>query len=97
MQGVRLPIKKRLYIKELLKRFFMAAKKGSSSCKSYDWIPINTEYLKVVYDDLVMSQGVSVLFFSNMAAVEMKNKETVDAIIVANKSRTNSLQGQTVH
>ena len=33
-----------------------------------------------------MSQGVSVLFFSNMAAVEMKNKETVDAIIVANKA-----------
>lgn len=40
----------------------------------------------MVYDDLVMSQGVSVLFFSNMAAVEMKNKETVDAIIVANKA-----------
>ncbi len=50
----------------------MEAKKRVPHARGYDWVPINTEYLKVVYDDLVMSQGVSVLFFSNMAAVEMK-------------------------
>lgn len=37
-------------------------------------MPINGEYLKVVYDDLVTSEGVSVLFFTTMAAVEMKRK-----------------------
>lgn len=52
----------------------------------FDWIPINTEYLKVVYDNLVTSFGVSVLFFSNMAEVVMKNEEIVDAVIVANKA-----------
>ena len=49
-------------------------------------MPINGEYLKVVYDDLVTSEGVSVLFFTTMAAVEMKRKGVVDAIVVANKA-----------
>ena len=78
--------KEKIIYKGIAEKVFMEAKKGVPHARGYDWIPINTEYLKVVYDDLVMSQGVSVLFFSNMAAVEMKNKETVDAIIVANKA-----------
>ncbi len=78
--------KEKIIYKGIAEKVFMEAKKGVPHARGYDWIPINTEYLKVVYDDLVMSQGVSVLFFSNMAAVEMKNKEMVDAIIVANKA-----------
>lgn len=60
--------------------------KGVPHVKGYDWVPINTEYLKVVYDDLVLSEGVSVLFFTTMAAVEMKQNGVVDAIVVANKA-----------
>jgi len=52
----------------------------------YDWQPINTEHLKRVYDDVVTQAGVSVLFFSRVSAVEMKNEEVIDAIIVANKN-----------
>ena len=78
--------KEKIIYKGIAEKVFLEAKKGVPHARGNDWIPINTEYLKVVYDDLVTSQGVSVLFFSNMAAVEMKNKETVDAVIVANKA-----------
>lgn len=78
--------KEKIIYKGIAERVFLEAKKGVPHAKGNDWIPINTEHLKVVYDDLVTSEGVSVLFFSNMAAVEMKNKDTVDAVVVANKA-----------
>ena len=78
--------KEKIIYRGIAEKVFLEAKKGVPHARGNDWIPINTEYLKVVYDDLVVSQGVSVLFFSNMAAVEMRNEATVDAIIVANKA-----------
>lgn len=47
---------------------------------------INPEYLMQVYDRMVAESGAKVLFFSRVAAVEMSADDTVDAIIVANKS-----------
>ncbi len=78
--------KEKIIYKGIAEKVFLESKKGVPHVKGNDWVPINTEYLKVVYDDLVMSEGVSVLFFSNMAAVEMKKEGEVDAVIVANKS-----------
>ena len=52
----------------------------------YDWTPIDAEQLKRVYDDLVTEHGAAVLFNSFMAAVETENSDSVDAIIVSNKS-----------
>ena len=54
--------KEKIIYKGIAEKVFMEAKKGVPHARGYDWVPINTEYLKVVYDDLVMSQGVSVLF-----------------------------------
>ena len=78
--------KEKIIYKGIAEKVFIESKKGVPHIKGNDWVPINAEHLKVVYDDIVSSHGVSVLFFSNMAAVEMKNKETVDAVIVANKA-----------
>lgn len=78
--------KEKIIYKGIAEKVFLESKKGVPHAKGNDWIPINTEHLKVVYDDLVTSEGVSVLFFSTMAAVEMKRKGVVDAIIVANKA-----------
>ena len=78
--------KEKIIYKGIAERVFLEAKKGVPHARGNDWIPINTEYLKTVYDDLVTSHGVAVLFFSNMAAVEMKDDETVDAVVVANKA-----------
>ena len=51
-----------------------------------NWVSINPEYLMTVYDQMVTESGARVLFFSRVAAVEKAADETVDAIIVANKS-----------
>ena len=86
--------KEKVIYKGIAEKVFMEAKKGVPHVKGNDWVPINTEYLKTVYDNLVTSYGIAVLFFSNMAAVEMRNEETVDAIIVANKAGLTAYQAR---
>lgn len=76
----------KIIYKGIAEKVFLESKKGVPHIRHNDWVPINGEYLKVVYDDLVTAGGVFVLFFSTMAAVEMKRKGVVDAIVVANKS-----------
>ncbi|MCP4641848.1 MAG: FAD-dependent oxidoreductase, partial [bacterium] len=49
-----------------------------------DWVAINPEHLKRVYDDLVTDAGVTVLFHTFLAAVE--GTGTVDAIVAGNKA-----------
>ena len=77
---------KEIIYKGLAERIFLESLKGVPHTKTYNWTPINGEYLKVVYDDVVTAFGVKVLFFTSMAAVEMKKDGTVDCIIVANKA-----------
>ena len=76
----------KIIYKGIAERVFSESKKGVPHIHYDNWVPINGEYLKVVYDDLVTTEGVSVLFFTTMAAVEMKRKGVVDAIVVANKA-----------
>lgn len=76
----------KIIYKGIAEKVFLESKKGVPHIHYNDWVPINGEYLKIVYDDLVLSAGVSILFFSTMAAVEMKKDGIVDAIIVANKT-----------
>lgn len=76
----------KIIYKGIAEKVFTASKRGVPHVHYDNWVPINSEHLKVVYDDLVLSAGVSVLFFSTMAAVEMKQKGVVDAIIIANKA-----------
>lgn len=78
--------KDKIIYKGIAEKVFKESKKGVPHIKGNDWVPINTEFLKVVYDDMVVSSGVSVLFFSTMAGVEMKDSNNVEAIIVANKA-----------
>lgn len=54
--------KEKIIYKGIAEKVFLESMKGVPHVKGYDWVPINTEYLKVVYDDLVLSEGVSVLF-----------------------------------
>lgn len=76
----------KIIYKGIAEKVFIESKKGVPHIHYDNWVPIDGEYLKVVYDDLVTSAGVSVLLFSTMAAVEMKQKGVVDAIVIANKA-----------
>lgn len=51
-----------------------------------DWVPIDPEKLKRIYDDLVLEAGVEVLFQTTLASVEMTSAQEVNAIVVANKA-----------
>jgi hypothetical protein len=72
----------------LAEKIFNESKKGvpHEAKNRLDWVHINPEHLMTVYDRLVTESGARTLFFSRLAAVEMASGDTVDALIVANKS-----------
>lgn len=86
----------KIIYKGLAEKVLMESKKGTPHVpnSSYDWQPINTEHLKRVYDDMVIGSGVSVLFFTQLSAVEMKDDNTVDAILVSNKAGLTALKAK---
>ncbi|MFP4054705.1 MAG: FAD-dependent oxidoreductase [Phycisphaerae bacterium] len=58
----------------------------------FDWVPIDPEHLKRVYDDLVTEAGVEVLFHTFAAGVETSEDGRVEAVLVANKSGLTALK-----
>lgn len=50
-----------------------------------DWVAIDPERLKRVYDDLVTQAGANVRFHTQLAAVE-RSGDIIDSVILANKS-----------
>jgi len=61
--------------------------------KNVDWVPIDPERLKRVYDDMVTESGASILFGTMLAAVETKDGHT-DTLIVTNKSGLTALRAK---
>ena len=59
-----------------------------------DWVPINAELLKRVYDDLIAESGASVLFQTMLTAVDINAAGEVEAIFVTNKSGLNALKAK---
>lgn len=52
-----------------------------------DWVPIDAEVLKLVYDDAVLEAGVQVLFHSFVADVALAvGGSSLEGVIVANKA-----------
>lgn len=59
-----------------------------------DWVPIDPERLKRVYDGLVTSSGAQVLFNTFLSAVERDEQGEVTAIIVSNKQGLSALRAK---
>jgi len=59
-----------------------------------DWVPIDSELLKRVYDDLVAGSGATVLFQTMLSAVEVGENGEVDAILVTNKRGLSALKAR---
>ena len=81
--------KEKIIYRGLAERVFTAAKRGMAHVPSnaMDWVPIDAERLKRVYDELVTEHGVSVLFNTFFSAVETEEETgTVEAIILSNKA-----------
>jgi hypothetical protein len=78
----------KIIYKGIAEKVFLESRKGMPQIPAakLDWVPINVEYLKVVYDRLVKAHGVKTLFFSRLAAAVMKSGSEVEHILVANKA-----------
>ena len=59
-----------------------------------DWVPIDPERLKRVYDNLVTSSGAQILFNTMLSAVERDEKNGVSTIIVSNKHGLSAVQAK---
>ena len=72
----------------LSKRVFLETKAKMPHIEKdhYDWVSIDSEALKQVYENLVNEFGVEVLFHSIVCDTVMKDERNVEALIVANKS-----------
>lgn len=88
--------KTQIIYRGLAERVFLESKKGVLHVpkEQLDWVPINPEHLKRVYDDLVLDHGVELLFHTALAAVEKSDDDTIDCIVVANKSGLSALKAK---
>ena len=79
--------KEKIIYRGLAQKIFERSKKGVPhvSKEQLDWVPINSEYLKSVYDKMVSQAGVKILFNTFVSAVEKSDEETVSGIIISNK------------
>ena len=59
-----------------------------------DWIPIDPERLKRVYDDLVTGSGAKLLFNTVLSAVERDERGGVSTLIVSNKQGLSAYQAK---
>lgn len=67
---------------------FAEAKRGMAHVApaALEWVPIDAERLKRVYDRLVTDAGVTVLFHTLLARVETDGRGGVEAVLTANKA-----------
>ena len=60
-----------------------------------DWVAIDPELLKKVYDDMVTGAGADILFHTQLSAVETDDNGNVVAVIVSNKSGLTAYSAKT--
>jgi hypothetical protein len=88
--------KEKIIYRGLAETVFTAAKQGLAhvNADDLDWVSINAERLKRVYDTLVSEAGVTVLFQTNLCSVEKSAGDEVSALIVSNKSGLTALRAK---
>lgn len=62
--------------------------------ESLNWVPIDPEALKVVYDELIGEAGATVRFMTSLVAVECDTPGTVSALIAAGKAGLAALRAK---
>jgi len=87
--------REKIIYKSLAERVFTETKKGMKHIDpdAMDWVAIDAERLKRVYDDLVTGFGCNILFNSFVCDVEVVGKE-IKTIIVANKTGLSAYQAK---
>jgi len=80
--------REKIIYRGLAERVFAACRAGMPhvSEDALDWVPIDHELLKRVYDDLVTGAGVDVIFNTALAGVETDEAGRVACLILASKA-----------
>lgn len=89
--------KTQIIYRGLAEKVFRASQLGTPHVpkEQLDWVPINPEQLKRVYDDLMEEFGVEVWFHTVLSAVETAaDGGSVDALIVSNKGGLRALKAR---
>lgn len=79
--------KEKIIYRGLAEKVFNDTKAGMKHIKAHDldWVAIDAERLKRVYDELVTSYGCDVLFNTIVCDVDVNANKEIETIIVANK------------
>jgi len=87
--------REKIIYRGIAERVFSGAKKGMAHVgeTDMDWVPIDAERLKRVYDALVSEAGATVLFQTSVAMVE-KDETGISALLVANKAGLTALRAR---
>lgn len=88
--------KEKIIYRGIAEKVLMESKKGVPHipAKQLDWVPIHAEQLKRVYDEMVISSGARVLFYTRVADVIKNGNDEIDALIVANKNGLTACQAK---
>lgn len=78
----------------IAEKVFATAKEGMAHVKDedLDWVPIDAERLKRVYDQIVTESGAQILFQTVLAGVETDDDGRVTSILAANKKGLTAFQ-----
>lgn len=81
----------------LAERVFNQTKAGMPHVpeEALDWVPIDPELLKRIYDELVLGSGAEILFNTQLAAVETGPEGAVSALVTASKAGLAALRART--
>ncbi len=88
--------KEKLIYRGLAERVFTLSKAQQPHVAddAMDWVPIDPEGLKRIYDDLVTDAGATVRLFTTLAAVQRDEHGGVNAIITASKAGLRALRAK---
>jgi len=88
--------KEKIIYRGLAERVFEECKAGMPHVPKdkLDWVAIDPERLKRIYDELVVSSGATLLFNTFLSAVERDEKGGISTIIVSNKSGLSAMQAK---
>ena len=87
--------KEKIIYRGLAEKVFNASKSGVAhlGAADLDWVPIDAEHLKGVYDDLVTDAGATTAFHTFLTSVE-KDGDSLSALLVADKSGLRALRAK---
>lgn len=88
--------KEKVIYRGMAEKILEQSKAGMSHVEreKVDWVPIDSERLKRIYDELVTKSGAHLLFNTVLSAVEQDEDGGVEAIIVSNKQGLSALKAK---